>query len=64
LSDFENDNNPNIENKKSIQKWENISKYKCKSSDSVLMLGTKIMQKGIISAYSITTGIYIPLLLE
>jgi len=26
MSDFENDNNPNIENKKSIQLWENISK--------------------------------------
>jgi predicted nucleic acid-binding protein len=47
MSDFENDNNPNIENKKSIQKWENISKYKCKSSDNVLIIGSKIMEKGI-----------------
>jgi len=47
MSDFENANNPNIENKKSIQMWENISKYKCKSSGNVLMLGSKIMEIGI-----------------
>jgi len=47
MSDFENDNNPNIENKKSIQMWENISKYKCKSSENVLMRGSKIVEKGI-----------------
>ena len=47
MSDFENANNPNIENKKSIQLWENVSKYKCKSSENVLMLGTKIMEIGI-----------------
>jgi len=47
MSDFENANNPNIENKKSIQMWENISKYKCKSSENVLMLGSKIKKKGI-----------------
>jgi predicted nucleic acid-binding protein len=47
MSDFENDNNPNIENKKSIQMWENISKYKCKSSENVLELGSKISKKGI-----------------
>ncbi len=45
MSDFENANNPNIENKKSIQMWESISKYK--SSENVLMLGSKIMEKGI-----------------
>jgi predicted nucleic acid-binding protein len=47
MSDFENDNNPNIENKKSIQVWENISKYKCKSSENILMRGSKIAEKGI-----------------
>ena len=47
MSDFENDNNPNIENKKSIQIWENISKYKCKSSENILIRGNKIMRKGI-----------------
>jgi hypothetical protein len=47
MSDFENDNNPNIENKKSIQMWENISKYKCKSSENVLVLGSKISEKSI-----------------
>ena len=47
MSDFENDNNPNIENKKSIQLWENIAKYKCKSSEKILVLGSKIAVKGI-----------------
>ena len=47
MSDFENDNNPNIENKKSIQIWENISKYKCKSSQDILIRGSKIREKGI-----------------
>jgi hypothetical protein len=47
MSDFENDNNPNIENKKSIQIWENISKYKCKSSENILIRGNKIIEKGI-----------------
>jgi hypothetical protein len=47
MSDFENDNNPNIENKKSIQVWESISKHKCKSSENVLMRGNKIAEKGI-----------------
>jgi hypothetical protein len=47
MSDFENNNNPNIENKKSIQEWENISKYKCKSSENILMRGSKFMEKGI-----------------
>ena len=47
MSDFENDNNPNIENKKSIQLWENISKYKCKSSENILTRGINIAEKGI-----------------
>jgi hypothetical protein len=47
MSDFENDNNPNIENRKTIQIWEDVSKYKCKSSKKVLDLGSKIMEKGI-----------------
>jgi hypothetical protein len=44
MSDFENSNNPNIENKNSIQQWENIAKYKCKSSKNVLDRGRKIEQ--------------------
>jgi RNase P subunit RPR2 len=47
MSDFENDNNPNIENKKSIQLWENISKYKCKSSENILIRGSEIVKKNI-----------------
>ncbi|MDR1909514.1 MAG: type II toxin-antitoxin system VapC family toxin [Spirochaetaceae bacterium] len=42
MSDFENSNNPNIENKNSIQEWENIAKYKCKSSETILERGRKI----------------------
>lgn len=47
MSDFENSNNPNIENKKSIQLWEEISKYKCKSSEQSLAQGKLIERKGI-----------------
>jgi hypothetical protein len=47
MSDFENDNNPNIENKESIQIWEGISKYKCKSSENILKRGGEIAEKGI-----------------
>jgi hypothetical protein len=47
MSDFENNNNPNIENRKAIQLWENIAKYKCKSSEIILMRGVEIQQKGI-----------------
>jgi RNase P subunit RPR2 len=47
MSDFENNSNPNIENKKSIQIWENISRYKCKSSESILTRGRNIVEKGI-----------------
>ena len=47
MSDIENSKNPNIENKKSIQKWENIAKYKCKSSVHILNLGKEIEAKGI-----------------
>ena len=47
MSDFENGNNPNIENKKSIQLWENTARYKCKSSEDILMKGKEIEQKGI-----------------
>ena len=47
MSDLENSTNPNIENKKSIQIWENISKIKCKSSESILILGKNIEKKGI-----------------
>ena len=47
MSDFENSNNPNSENKISIQLWENIAKHKCKSSENILFQGKKIEQKGI-----------------
>ena len=47
MSDFENNNNPNIENKNSIQFWKDIAKYKCKSSEKILVRGNKIEQKGI-----------------
>ena len=47
MSDFENNNNPNIESKKSIQLWENIAKHKCRSSDNILKQGSKISEKGI-----------------
>jgi hypothetical protein len=47
MSDFENNNNPNIENKSSIQLWEGMAKYKCKSSDKIIAQGNKIEQKGI-----------------
>ena len=46
MSDFENGNNPNIENRNSIQLWENIAKYKCKSSENIFIQGKKIEQKG------------------
>ncbi|GHV23256.1 hypothetical protein FACS189494_11110 [Spirochaetia bacterium] len=42
MSDLENNNNPNIENKNSIQQWEKIAKYKCKSSENILERGKKI----------------------
>ena len=47
MSDLENSNNPNIENKNSIQAWENIAKIKCRSSSNILLLGIKIMENGI-----------------
>ena len=47
ISDLENNYNPNIENKNSIQAWENIAKFKCRSSDKILLHGIKIMEKGI-----------------
>jgi predicted nucleic acid-binding protein len=47
MSDFENSDNPNEENRNSIQEWENIAKYKCKSSEKILELGEKIEQNKI-----------------
>ena len=47
MSDFENNNNPFIENKKSIQLWENIAKLKCKSTKKILLRGNSIITKGI-----------------
>jgi len=47
MSDFENSINPNIENKISIQRWESIAQFKCKSSKNIFTLGAKIKQKGI-----------------
>ena len=42
MSDFENSGNPNEENKKSVQQWENIAHYICKSSDNILKRGKEI----------------------
>jgi hypothetical protein len=42
MSDLENSNNPNVENKNSIQLWEDIAKYKCKSSENILERGRQI----------------------
>jgi predicted nucleic acid-binding protein len=42
MSDFENSNNPNEENKNSIQQWENIAKYTCKPSENILNRGKEI----------------------
>lgn len=47
MSDFENNNNPNVENRKAIQLWENLAKYKCKSSEAILIQGDKIKKTGI-----------------
>ena len=47
MSDLENNSNPNVESRKSIQLWENIAKNKCKSSENILTLGNKIARKGI-----------------
>jgi hypothetical protein len=45
MSDLENGNNPNLENKNSIQLWENIAKYK--SSEAILARGKQIGQNKI-----------------
>ena len=47
MSDLENNNNPNIENKISIQIWENIAKIKCRSSENILEMGKKIINYGV-----------------
>ncbi|MDR1149384.1 MAG: PIN domain-containing protein [Spirochaetaceae bacterium] len=47
MSDLENGNNPNVENKNSIQLWENIAKYKCKSSETILTRDRQIEQNKI-----------------
>jgi hypothetical protein len=47
MSDLENGNNPNLENKNSIQLWENVAKYKCKSSENILAKGKQIEQNKI-----------------
>ena len=47
MSDFENFNNPIIENKNTIQLWENIAKYKCKSSENIFIQGKKLEQIGV-----------------
>jgi predicted nucleic acid-binding protein len=47
MSDLENSANPYSENKISIQSWENIAKYICKSTENILNLGKKIEQNGI-----------------
>jgi hypothetical protein len=47
MSDLENGNNPNVENKNSIQLWEHIAKYKCKASENILAKGRQIEQNNI-----------------
>jgi hypothetical protein len=47
MSDLENSNNPNLENKNSIQLWESIAKYKCRSSENILARGKQIEQNKI-----------------
>jgi predicted nucleic acid-binding protein len=47
MSDLENNNNPNIENRKTIQLWEDIAKHKCKSSENILIRSNEIRRKGI-----------------
>jgi len=47
MSDFENSDNPNIENRDTIQLWEDIAKYRCKSSEKIAKLGSEIERKGI-----------------
>jgi hypothetical protein len=47
MSDLENANNPNLENKNSIQLWENSAKYKGKSSETILARGKQIEQNKI-----------------
>ena len=47
MSDLENNNNPNIENKISIQIWENIAKFKCRSSENILEMGKNIIDYGL-----------------
>jgi RNase P subunit RPR2 len=47
MSDLENGSNPNLENKNSIQLWENIAKFKCKSSETILARGKQIEQNKI-----------------
>jgi hypothetical protein len=39
MSNFENSGNPNEENKKSVQQWERIAHYICKSLDNILARG-------------------------
>jgi len=47
MSDFENSDNPNIENRETIQLWEDIAKYRCKSSKKISKLGSEIERNGI-----------------
>ena len=47
MSDYENNNNPIVENRNSIQSWEAMAKYKCKSSEDILLRGAEIEQEGI-----------------
>ena len=47
MSDIENSVNPNIENKHSIQVWESIAKFKCKSSEKTLDLSRELKEANI-----------------
>ena len=47
MSDIENSVNPNIESKHSIQAWESIARYKCKSSEKILNLSRELKKANI-----------------
>ena len=47
ILDYENENNPYDEKKKSIMPWKEIADDYCPSSDDILLTGKKIMKFGI-----------------
>jgi predicted nucleic acid-binding protein len=47
MLDFENDENPYEEKRKSISPWKEIADNYCSSADDILSRGSEIMKKGI-----------------